>query len=60
MKTGFIRELLQLQKGDVRIQLGSILNIARTSGDLYIRGRVGSLLEETWRVRGDGSQSGLK
>lgn len=43
VKTDFIQELLQSRKGDVSIELGSILNKARTSRDLYLRGRVGSL-----------------
>lgn len=46
------------------IELGSILNIARTSGDLHLRGRVGhwmeNCLEKIWRVKGNGGQSGLK
>ena len=34
VKTGFIQELLQYGKPDLNIELGSVANIARTSGDL--------------------------
>lgn len=55
VKTGFIQELLQSRKGDGSVELGSILNKARTSGDLYLRAGwchwMENYLEETWRVR---------